>query len=77
MTTVSKMVTVSCIDCEQPIKLGAPLVAGQVITCAHCGAELEVISLQPLELDWAYLELGEDEEDGDWDWDEEEEEEED
>jgi hypothetical protein len=40
---------------------------GQKLTCPHCDAELEVISLNPLELDWAY----------DWSWDEDDEDEED
>jgi lysine biosynthesis protein LysW len=39
---------------------------GQAMTCPYCDAELEVIDLDPVELDWAY--------DEEWeDWDEEEE----
>ncbi len=34
---------------------GAPC-EGQQITCAECGACLEVISLLPLELDWVFSE---------------------
>jgi lysine biosynthesis protein LysW len=37
---------------------------GQKIKCPDCGSYLEVISLDPLELDWAYDEtLMDDEED--------------
>lgn len=32
----------------------------QRFTCPHCGVDLELISEDPLELDWAY----------DWSWDE-------
>ena len=55
---------------------------GQKITCTECEADLEVIEVDPVELDWTYLEDevdGEDwEDDEDWDdvegedWDEEE-----
>lgn len=47
--------TVFCIDCEQPIKLDARPREGERIVCASCGAELEVISVEPVELDWAFL----------------------
>jgi hypothetical protein len=39
---------------------------GQKVICPHCDADLEVISVEPLELDWAY----------DWSWEDEEEEDE-
>ncbi len=71
-----------CLDCEYKINLGAHPAEGQKVTCSNCGAELEIISSEPLELDWAYLEPAESEEDWYWDedwdedWDEEEEEEE-
>jgi hypothetical protein len=42
---------------------------GQWVTCPHCNADLEVISVTPLELDFAYL--GDDEDDDEF-WDEEE-----
>jgi lysine biosynthesis protein LysW len=35
-----------------------------LLTCAECGAELELVWLDPLELDWPFI---------DDDWDEEEE----
>lgn len=70
MSTVSKMVTVHCIDCEQPIRLTFKPVVGQIINCSSCQAELEVIGINPLEVDWAYFEPEEEE---DWSWDEEEE----
>jgi lysine biosynthesis protein LysW len=67
-----------CLDCEHKINLGPRPVEGQKVTCSNCGAELEIICLQPLELDWVYLEPAEGEEDWYWDdeWDEEKEEEE-
>lgn len=47
------MSTVFCIDCEQPIKLDSRPREGERILCPSCGAELEVISVGPVELDWA------------------------
>jgi len=51
-----------CPDCDQEIVLNRVAV-GQTVTCPNCDAELEVISVDPLELDWAYT----------WNWEEEEE----
>ena len=53
---------VFCIDCDQPIKLDCRLVKGEIITCSNCGADLKVVSADPVELDWAYLESTEREE---------------
>ena len=68
MVSTSKKVTVKCLDCEHPIELGFQPVEGQIITCPECEAELEVISVEPMELDFYY----EDWDDDDWDEDEEE-----
>ncbi len=48
-------------------KLGTPVV------CEHCEAELEVVSLKPLELDWPLEDLDSDDEFDDFDLDEEDE----
>ncbi len=64
------MVTAFCLDCNHPLSLGSRPTVGQIITCSNCGTQLEVISLDPLELDWAYLEPAVDYEQWDWDWEE-------
>lgn len=51
-----------CPDCDSQVPLGSRPVEGQVVTCGHCGAVLQVTSLSPIELDWVY-ELDEDEDD--------------
>ena len=51
-----------CPDCEGKIVLNPLARVGQKLACPHCQAELEVISVDPLEFDWAY----------DWSWDDEE-----
>lgn len=78
-----------CPECNARVNVGSKPREGQTIVCARCHAELEVISVDPLELDWAFTEVADDweeydldddddEEEWDWedeDWDDEEEEE--
>ena len=53
----------TCPDCGAPVQLGKTAKEGHQIECSECGAVLEVISLDPPELDYA-----------DWDdWDDEDE----
>jgi lysine biosynthesis protein LysW len=42
--------SVTCINCRSAIKLGFQPIDGQILICAACGAELEVINDRPLEL---------------------------
>ena len=49
------MVTVFCIECERAIDLESRPKEGEILLCSSCGAELEVINLEPTELDWVYL----------------------
>jgi lysine biosynthesis protein LysW len=84
MVSVGKKVTVSCLDCDNSIQLDFQPVVGQIITCPSCDAELEVTSVNPIELDFYFEGWDEDWDDDDdddldedWeedeDWDEEEE----
>lgn len=66
-----------CPECDNAVKLGAQPKIGQHVTCMHCGAYLEVMSLSPVELDWATDEEDEvyeyeydfDQDDEDYDYD--------
>ena len=60
------MASTFCPDCDEKIVLN-PARVGQKLSCPHCDADLEVISVEPLELDWAY----------DWSWEEDEDEDDD
>lgn len=42
-----------CIECETKLKLGNSPTKGQLISCVRCGAFLQVVSISPIELDWA------------------------
>jgi alpha-aminoadipate carrier protein LysW len=58
-----------CPGCDENVYIpGAPKL-GQKVFCKECEAELEVVNLDPVELDWPY--------DYDDDWDEDEEDNED
>ena len=43
-----------CINCENRITLGKKPFISQRVICNKCGADLEVIDLTPIELDWVY-----------------------
>ena len=54
------MKTASCPECEAEITFGEIPVLSEILQCPECGSELEVVSLDPLELELAP------EEDEDW-----------
>ena len=60
------MHTVFCIDCGRPVSLESRPVEGETITCSNCGTDMEVISVEPTELDWVFLEPVQREEDSCW-----------
>ncbi len=53
------MASTYCPDCDEKIIINPHATVGQKIVCPHCDADLEVIGVDPLELDWSY----------DWEWD--------
>ena len=66
------MNTAECPQCGNEVSLGTQPKLGKLVECKECGAELEVVWLDPLELDWP-LDVDEFEEDEDTDDLEEEE----
>jgi lysine biosynthesis protein LysW len=48
-----KTKTAPCPDCEAGVDLGPWPKEGQEVICMNCGVLLEVVSLEPLILDWA------------------------
>jgi alpha-aminoadipate carrier protein LysW len=60
--------TATCPDCGRRIVLRSQPRVGEEVICPHCEADLEVVSLDPLELDWAWIEpAGDQDVDDDWD----------
>ena len=47
------MPNTTCPECDAEITIPAGAMENELIACAECGAELEIISLDPLELDLA------------------------
>ncbi|NIM95368.1 MAG: hypothetical protein GTO18_16860 [Anaerolineales bacterium] len=48
------MIVGFCLDCEESIPVGSDPFIGQKVTCAKCGAYLEVSALSPLEFEWVF-----------------------
>ena len=46
------MAFIYCLDCAERIYLGKRPWVGQSVYCDECGADLEVTSVNPLEIDW-------------------------
>ena len=68
---------VNCPNCDAVIDVDEEeLDEGETLTCEECGADLTVVSLDPLELETTADEEEDDDEDEDFDYDEDEEEEE-
>lgn len=40
-----------CPECEAEVSFSRPPLSGQVVACAGCGTELEVVSREPLRLE--------------------------
>ncbi|HND21794.1 MAG TPA: lysine biosynthesis protein LysW [Acidobacteriota bacterium] len=38
----------NCIECDAPVTVPVDVLDGEVIPCGDCGAELEVLALEPL-----------------------------
>lgn len=56
-----------CPGCGRPVNVGPQPKGGQRLACPNCGDYLEIINVEPLELDWAF-----DDFESDWEPDEEE-----
>ena len=63
------MPTTNCPECSEEVYVDADSEQGDIVTCDECGSDLEVVGLDPLELD-LYEEsddLDDDEESEDYD----------
>jgi len=56
----------NCPGCGANIRLREPVRLGEFVICDECGDELEIVSVNPTKLDWAFEEpFDEDDEDFD------------
>jgi alpha-aminoadipate/glutamate carrier protein LysW len=47
------MTNPTCPSCEAEIQIPANAMQNELLACPDCGSELEIISLDPVELDFA------------------------
>lgn len=47
------MASVNCPECDASIEIERDTLAGEIVTCVDCSAELEVTSLEPLTVELA------------------------
>jgi alpha-aminoadipate carrier protein LysW len=51
--TTKTMTTATCPECDADVTIPADAMENELIACAECGAELEIINLNPVELELA------------------------
>ena len=49
------MQSAECPQCGNEVSVGSQPRIGKLVKCKGCGAELEVVWLDPLELDWPMM----------------------
>lgn len=47
------MPTTACVECDAPLQVNEKSLIGEIIRCRECGAELEIISTEPLKVELA------------------------
>lgn len=47
------MTTVECIECAGRVTLGEQVLLAEIVECPDCGVELEVVALEPLQVEVA------------------------
>jgi alpha-aminoadipate carrier protein LysW len=40
-----------CLDCQTDIEIPQSLEIGEIVECKNCGAEMEILSLDPLKME--------------------------
>ncbi len=43
----------ACLECDAPLAIAEDIVIGEVVPCGECGVEMEVASLEPMQLEMA------------------------
>ncbi len=61
----TKVPTGTCPDCEADVHVDADADKGDLVSCTECGTDLEIVGLDPMELDIVEDDEDEDEDDED------------
>jgi len=51
------MSALECPECGAPLTVSEDVMHGEILACPDCGTELEVVSLDPLAVDLAPMEM--------------------
>lgn len=51
---IRNLIVARCAECESRINFNKEPEIGMIVTCRECGEKMEVIDINPVELDWAY-----------------------
>jgi alpha-aminoadipate carrier protein LysW len=62
---VEKVPTGTCPECDADVHVDTDADKGDVVACEECGTELEVVGLDPVELDIVEEELNDDDDEED------------
>ena len=54
--TRTGQILIACVDCRETVILSGDVRIGQQVICPSCLAQMEVIALEPMEVDWLYEE---------------------
>jgi len=49
--------TIECVECGAQLSLPPNVLVGEILPCSDCGVELEILSLEPLQVDLAPQEM--------------------
>jgi alpha-aminoadipate/glutamate carrier protein LysW len=53
----TNMNTAECVECGAQVEIAQDVMQGEIITCGDCGVELEVVSVSPVRLELAPMEM--------------------
>ena len=65
------METATCLECDTEITIKNNSKTGDLVKCSKCGTELQIVWLDPVELDWPYYDDDEDDDSYDYEDDDE------
>jgi alpha-aminoadipate carrier protein LysW len=51
------MMQTECVECGAVLAVPENVMQGEILPCGECGAELEVLSVEPLTVDLAPMEM--------------------
>ena len=50
----TKKTVIQCVECGEDFALSSAIQIGQEIACPECGTWMEVLEVDPVQVDWVY-----------------------